>query len=98
MEDIIYNILTYFNLKVIIKCYTLNKIFNYACNQQLLWKGLTTHNYKNPTCLKNKWNDTYKFLHVTEKFGKITGESYDKIYDFKVINLGYKNLKRIPSG
>lgn len=61
--DIIYNIMLFLDIKDILKCKLINKLFHNGCTQQQLWQKILQDDYPNTQIHMPIHYETYKYYH-----------------------------------
>jgi hypothetical protein len=81
MEDIYYNVFTFLNVKDILKCSLVNKLFWNIYHDQTIWKNLIECNFKDIEFFKVNWYKTYKFCYFLNGIAKRMSyhENYNNI-------------------
>lgn len=79
MDDILYYIFTFLELRNIIKCSTICKQFYTISKLEQLWSGINKKDTN--ICLNNSHCKTYKIAYILKKFTNMY--SFDKIYNLR---------------
>ena len=81
MDDIVFNIIGFLDVRDIINCSYVNKIFNATCKNMMLWRDLVKCDFKGTKLFKDNYYETYELCYGLTKMLDISDESnIDDLY------------------
>lgn len=101
MEDIFRTIFMLLQIKDIIACSLVNKVFHKITSLPIVWQNLLAVDYKDTkhtTLNTERLNhyDTYKFCYGIKSLLKLKGCNENTLYQLKCLNVVCKNIKILP--
>lgn len=95
-EDCVFNILYWLNQKDIISCSLVNKLFNHASQNELLWEKQFKLNFIDIQCI-SQFYVMYKKWFILTHFIIKNNTCHDYKFIWKSLDLSRHNIRKIPS-
>lgn len=95
MDDIL-NIFMFLDVKDVIECSYVNKLFNMVSKNQLLWKRLNDNCYPQTKVFYENCHKTFKMCHEIKKMCYLSGMTIDNTYNTNNLNLKIFRMRALP--
>jgi hypothetical protein len=94
-EDIIFNIVEFLDIKNVMRCSKVNKLFNKVCNYKIIWKRLNNYGLVH---YENDYYGDVKYNYGLKKFIRLTYYRYGvkKLYFQTELEIVYCRFNKLP--